>query len=173
MKAFRDGLLSAARSPRERLLRIKSSNSSLLIYPLVGRGEKNMFTISAARAVDDTPIRYIFEPSKQNIHCRRKQSLMVNNWFNTVSWKVELSLCLSRRSWLHLLALISQCPAAEPSHRSRGGQNQNNDAVCATNLILHMHCTHMMIYCLHLMQDTNLLLEECMCAVTRRKVSSK
>lgn len=71
-------------SPRESFSELNLLTAAFFICPLVGRGEKNMFTISAACAVDDTLIRYIFEPSKQNIHCRRKQSLMVNNWFNTV-----------------------------------------------------------------------------------------
>lgn len=76
-----------------------------------------MFTISAACTVDDSPFTTFFEPSKQT--------------FTFAEIKVELSLCLSRRSWLHLLTLISHCPAASPIHNSRGGQNQNNDAVCA------------------------------------------
>ena len=135
-RLFAMGFLEQRGAP-ERLLRIKSSNSSRFIYPCVGRGEKNMFTLSAACAIDDTLcatniyIYFFFKPSKQNIHCRREQSLIVNNWCNTVLSEVEASQCLSKRSWLHLLTLVSQPPAASPSHRSGGRPNQNNDALWA------------------------------------------
>lgn len=81
---FATGLLSMARSPGERLLGIKSSISSLFyVSSCRDRGEKHVYNLCRLRRRWH-PIHHILEQSKQNIRCRRKQSLMVNNWFNTV-----------------------------------------------------------------------------------------
>lgn len=160
-RLFTIGFLVQRRTPERGFSELNLLTAVFFIYPLVGGGgKKNMFTIfTTAWALDDNLFAtfffliffFFFPTTKHNIYFGRKQSLIVNNWFNTVSSKVELSLCLSRRSWLHLLTLISHRPAASPSHRSRGGRNQNNDPVL--NLTAspissrtHMH-THTRAWC--------------------------
>lgn len=160
-------------NPRERLLRIKSSNSGLLYLSSCrrGGGEKHVYNLHHCLSCRWQLIRYLFfliffffSTTKHNIYFGRKQSLIVNNWFNTVSSKVELSLCLSRRSWLHLLTLISHRPAASPSHRSRGGRNQNNDTVLnltaspiSSRTHMHTHARAMRGLCR--VQSCNLMLQ--------------
>lgn len=116
-RLFTIGFLVQRRTPDRGFSELNLLTAVFFIYPLVGGGgKKNMFTIfTTAWALDDNSFAtffffnflFFFPTTKHNIYFGRKQSLIVNNWFNTVSSKVELSLCLSRCSWLHLLTLSS------------------------------------------------------------------
>lgn len=173
-RLFTIGFLVQRRIPERGFSELNLLTAVFFIYPLVGGGgeEKHVYNLHHCLSFRWQLICYFFffnflfffPTTKHNIYFGRKQSLIVNNWFNTVSSKVELSLCLSRRSWLHLLTLISHRPAASPSHRSRGRRNQNNDPVL--NLTAspissrtHMHTHTRVVRGLCRVQSCNLMLQ--------------